>query len=218
MPPHPSAIDMPKAKLNTNDYQLNPHTLRTQFKGWMSQHHHHSLILPQQRWLSKYHHYLLLSHQWIPTPFTTTTITAAHSLPTYSPQRVSQDTLITRITQHLPNPHTTILLTTHALCPHYEPPPPAQFNHRIFTVHKPIMVTPDSGATDILMKKSDAHCLSNYHPYDNEPPPIFNVANNHIIRPIGTGALAIPRTTLRLTVYVFNDNELATPQAVLRQN
>jgi hypothetical protein len=71
------------------------------------------------------------------------------------------------------------------------------------------MVTPDSGATDILMKNSDAHCLSNYHVYDNEPPPTFNVANNHIIRPIGTGALAIPRTTLRLTVYVFEDRDLA---------
>ena len=71
------------------------------------------------------------------------------------------------------------------------------------------MVTPDSGATDILMKNSDAHCLSNYHIYDNEPPPTFHVANNHIILPIGTGALAIPHTTLRLTVYVFEDKDLA---------
>jgi hypothetical protein len=71
------------------------------------------------------------------------------------------------------------------------------------------MVTPDSGATDILMKKSDSHCLFNYHPYDNEPPLIFNVADNHIIRPTGTGTITIPRTTLRLTVYVFNDNDLA---------
>jgi hypothetical protein len=72
------------------------------------------------------------------------------------------------------------------------------------------MVTPDSGATDILMKHSDAHCLENYLPYysNGEPLPQFNVANNHIITPLGTGALPIPRTTLSLTVYVFRDEGL----------
>ncbi len=87
----------------------------------------------------------------------------------------------------------------------------AHTHHRLFTVFCPtVHFTPDSGATDILIRESDSHILlhhSNFTPMDH--PPAFAVANNALIYPTATGQLHLPSTTIYLDAYIFVDHELA---------
>jgi hypothetical protein len=73
-----------------------------------------------------------------------------------------------------------------------------------------VRFTPDSGATDILIRESNSHILlhrSNFTPMDH--PPAFAVANNALIYPTATGQLHLPSTTIYLDAYIFADHELA---------
>jgi hypothetical protein len=69
---------------------------------------------------------------------------------------------------------------------------------------------PDSGATDILIRRQDSHVLHNpQHFTDANPAPAFYVANNMVIYPYATGTFRPPHTTLTILAYIFEDNDLA---------
>ena len=82
--------------------------------------------------------------------------------------------------------------------------------HRVFSVYEPtVTFTSDSGATDILMRYCDSHILQNYTTYsDASARPGFDVANYQQIYPIAHGILTIPNTTIAMTAFVFNDDDL----------
>ncbi len=83
-------------------------------------------------------------------------------------------------------------------------PTQTQPQHRVFAIYHPfIQFTSDSGATDIILRKSDSHVLTDYTLYDDPAcSPRFDVADGHSIYPLGTGYL-------RLIAYVFSDHDLA---------
>jgi hypothetical protein len=75
---------------------------------------------------------------------------------------------------------------------------------------KTITFNPDSGATDILIRRQDSDALQNLHHYtDANPAPAFYVANNTIIYPYAIGTLHPPNTTLTIQAYAFKDKDLA---------
>ncbi len=69
---------------------------------------------------------------------------------------------------------------------------------------------PDSGATHILIRESDADILSSVAPF---PPhtrkPHFEVANKQFIVPFASGFIAFPTTDVTLRAYIFRDRDLA---------
>ncbi len=84
--------------------------------------------------------------------------------------------------------------------------------HRMFLVYTPDTITfnPDSGATDILIRRQDSLALQNLHFFTaTDPAPAFYVANNTIIYPYAVGTLHPPNTTLTLQAYAFKDEDLA---------
>ena len=94
-------------------------------------------------------------------------------------------------------------------------PPPTipTIDHKIFAVyHRESAATliPDSGATHILIRETDADILHSTTPY---PPhtrrPQFEVANRQFISPIATGVLQFPESTVTTQAYVFRDTDLA---------
>ncbi len=82
--------------------------------------------------------------------------------------------------------------------------------HRIFTVYSPeVILTSDSGATDILIRACDSHILMHYTTYTNSAsPPGFDVANYHQIFSIAHGKLSILNTQITLDAFVFHDDDL----------
>ncbi len=84
--------------------------------------------------------------------------------------------------------------------------------HRVFLINTPKTSTfnPDSGATDILIRRQDSDALQNLHYFtDANPAPTFYVANNTIIDPYAVGTLHPPNTTLTIQAYAFKDEDLA---------
>jgi hypothetical protein len=84
--------------------------------------------------------------------------------------------------------------------------------HRVFLLYTPQSITfnPDSGATDILIRRQDSHVLhSPQHLTDANPAPTFYVANNMVIYPYATGTFRPPHTTLTILAYIFEDDDLA---------
>ena len=82
----------------------------------------------------------------------------------------------------------------------------------MFLVYTPdtIIFNPDSGSTDILIRRQDSHALQNLHYFTaTDPAPAFYVANNTIIYPYAIGTLHPPNTTLTLQAYAFNNEDLA---------
>ena len=98
---------------------------------------------------------------------------------------------------------------------HTSPPNPNVLTHplprTVFTIYRPsIKFTSDSGATDIIIRHSDSHILTDYTPYDDSTcSPRFVVANGHSIHPLGTGYLRLPSSNLRVIAYVFSDHDLS---------
>ncbi len=90
-------------------------------------------------------------------------------------------------------------------------PTPTHPHQRVFTIYRPtIHFTSDSGVTDIILRQTDSHVLTDYTPYDDPAfSPRFDVANGHSIYPLGTGYLRVPSSNLRLIAYVFSDIDLA---------
>ncbi len=82
--------------------------------------------------------------------------------------------------------------------------------HRVFSIYSPaVTFTSDSGATDILMRQRDSHILLHYIPYTSTAArPGFDVTNFHQIYPIAHGKLQLPHTSILLTAFVFNDDDL----------
>jgi hypothetical protein len=78
-------------------------------------------------------------------------------------------------------PHYSYRATSH----HYT----AHTHHRLFTVFRPtVRFTPDSGATDILIRESDSYILQSRRNFTmSDHPPGFAVANNSLIYPTATG-------------------------------
>jgi hypothetical protein len=82
----------------------------------------------------------------------------------------------------------------------------------MFLVYTPDTITfnPDSGATDILIRRQDSHALQNLHYFTaTDPAPAFYVANNTIIYPNAVGTQHPPNTTLTIQAYAFKDEDLA---------
>ena len=100
-------------------------------------------------------------------------------------------------------PHHTYRATSH----HYT----AHTHHRLFTVFRPtVRFTPDSGATDILIRESDSYILQSRQDFTlSDHPPGFAVANNSLIYPTAIGQLHLPATTIYLDAFVFSDHDLA---------
>jgi hypothetical protein len=93
------------------------------------------------------------------------------------------------------------------------PPAIPTIDHKIFAVyHRESAATliPDSGATHILIRETDADIFQSTTPY---PPhtrrPQFEVANRQFISPIATGVLRFPESTVTTQAYVFRDTDLA---------
>ncbi len=80
----------------------------------------------------------------------------------------------------------------------------------MFTVYSPeVVFTSDSDATDILIRASDSHILTEYTTYTaTTSPPGFDAANYHQIFPIVYGKLSIPHTTITLDTFVFHEDDL----------
>ncbi len=87
----------------------------------------------------------------------------------------------------------------------------AHTHHRLFTVFRPtVRFTPDSGATDILIRESDSHILQFRQNFTiSDSPPGFAVANNSLIYPTAIGQLHLLTTTIYLDAFVFSDHDLA---------
>ena len=100
-------------------------------------------------------------------------------------------------------PHHSYRATSH----HYT----AHTHHRLFTVFRPtVRFTPDSGATDILIRESDSYILQSRQDFTlSDHPPGFAVANNSLIYPTAIGQLHLPATTIYLDAFVFSDHDLA---------
>ncbi len=100
-------------------------------------------------------------------------------------------------------PHYSYRATIH----HYT----AHTHHRLFTVFRPtVRFTPDSGATDILIRESDSYILQSRRNFTvSDHPPGFAVANNSLIYPTAIGQLHLAATTIYLDAFVFSDHDLA---------
>ena len=86
-------------------------------------------------------------------------------------------------------------------------------DHHIFAVYQrdtAVYFIPDSGATHILIRESDADILSSVVPF---PPytrkPHFEVANKQFIVPFASGVIAFPNSDVTLRAYIFRDHDLA---------
>ena len=86
-------------------------------------------------------------------------------------------------------------------------------DHHIFAVYQrdtAVSFIPDSGATHILIRESDADILSSVAPF---PPytrrPHFEVANKQFIVPFASGVIAFPNSYVTLRAYIFHDHDLA---------
>ena len=86
-------------------------------------------------------------------------------------------------------------------------------DHHIFAVYQrdtAVSFIPDSGATHILIRESDADILSSVAPF---PPytrrPHFEVANKQFIVPFASGVIAFPNSDVTLRAYIFRDHDLA---------
>jgi hypothetical protein len=86
-------------------------------------------------------------------------------------------------------------------------------DHTIFAVYhrdSAATIIPDSGATHILIRESDAdilHSATPYPPYTGRPQ--FEVASRQFISPIATGVLHFPDSAVITQAYVFRDTDLA---------
>ena len=86
-------------------------------------------------------------------------------------------------------------------------------DYHIFAVyHRDTAVSfiPDSGATHILIRDSDAHILHAIIPF---PPhtrkPQFEVANGQFIVPTSSGLITFTGTNITLRAFIFRDRDLA---------
>jgi hypothetical protein len=93
------------------------------------------------------------------------------------------------------------------------PAPPPNTDYHIFAVYQrdtAVSFIPDSGATHILIRESDADILSSVAPF---PPhtrkPHFEVANKQFIVPFASGFITFSNTDVTLRAYIFRDRDLA---------
>jgi hypothetical protein len=86
-------------------------------------------------------------------------------------------------------------------------------DYHIFAVYQrdtAVSFIPDSGATHILIRESDAdilHSTSTFAPHTRRPQ--FEVANRQFIVPIASGFITFPNTNVTLRAYLFRDHDLA---------
>jgi hypothetical protein len=74
---------------------------------------------------------------------------------------------------------------------------------------KVVLAVPDSGASHILIRQSDAHILQDVHFTDPHHPPyaVLKAANNSELTAIGRGTLKLAGLTA--PAFIFRDNQLA---------
>ena len=132
--------------------------------------------------------------------------TVPSALTTRAPHSLSDAMSTTSLHSFAPTtraPHYSYRATSH----HYT----AHTHHRLFTVFRPtVRFTPDSGATDILIRESDSHILQFRRNFTiSDSPSGFAVANNSLIYPTAIGQLHLLATTIYLDAFVFSDHDLA---------
>ncbi len=86
---------------------------------------------------------------------------------------------------------------------------PANLALTVLGPSKVVLAVPDSGASHILVRKSDAHILHDVHFSDPQQPPyaILKAANNSELIAIGRGTLRL--AGLKPPAYIFRDDQLA---------
>ncbi len=90
-------------------------------------------------------------------------------------------------------------------------PLPTTDNHIFAIYHRDTAVSfiPDSGATHIFIRDSDAHILhttTTFAPHTRRPQ--FEVVNRQFIVPIASELIAFPDTNVTLRAFIFRDHDL----------